>query len=72
MSQLTPAQRAWQGRFETVIRIMSPGLDLLLAAGEQLSRLVGGEDEWEPPPALREPDRPAGAPRLGSRPNGRS
>jgi hypothetical protein len=72
MSQLTPAQRAWQSRFETAIRIMSPGLDLLLAAGDRLSRLVGGEDEWEPPPALREPDRPGEAPRLANRPNGRS
>jgi hypothetical protein len=72
MSQLTPAQRAWQARFETVIRLMAPGLDLLLAAGDRVSRLVGGEDEWEPPRALREADRPRAAPALRDRPNGRS
>jgi hypothetical protein len=71
MSQLTPAQRAWQARFEAVIRLASPGLDLLLAAGDRLSRLVGGEDEWEPPPGLREPRRPAGVPRAVNRPSGR-
>jgi hypothetical protein len=49
MAQLTPAQRAWQSRFETVIRLFAPGLDLLLAAGDRVSRLVGGEDDWEPP-----------------------
>jgi hypothetical protein len=49
MAQLTPAQRTWQGRFEAVIRLVSPGLDLLLAAGDRVSRLVGGEDDWEPP-----------------------
>ena len=55
MSHLTPAQQAWRGRFETLIRLMAPGLDLLLAAGDRVSRLVGGEDDWEPPAALREP-----------------
>lgn len=51
MAQLTAAQRVWRGRFETVIRLMSPGLDLLLAAGDRVSRLVGGEDDWEAPSA---------------------
>jgi hypothetical protein len=61
MSQLTPAQAAWQGRFEAVIRLMAPGLDLLLAAGDRVSRVVGTEDDWEPPrPAgERERERPA-------------
>ncbi len=49
MAHLTPAQQAWRDRFETVIRLMAPGLDLLLAAGDRVSRLVGGDDDWEPP-----------------------
>jgi hypothetical protein len=61
MSQPTPAQRAWQGRFEALIRLLAPGLDLLLAAGDRVSRLVSTEDDWEPPrPAgERESERPA-------------
>jgi hypothetical protein len=39
-SQLTPAQRRTRSRVESVIRLMAPGLNLVLAAGERLSRLV--------------------------------
>jgi hypothetical protein len=53
MAQLTAAQRVWQGRFESVIRLVSPGLDLLLAAGDRVSHLVSGEDDWEPPRPAR-------------------
>lgn len=40
MGQLTPAQRRNRSRVESVIRLMAPGLNLVLAAGERLSRLV--------------------------------
>ncbi|MDQ6914314.1 MAG: hypothetical protein M3155_00710 [Actinomycetota bacterium] len=60
MSKLTPTEEAWRGRFEAVIRVMAPGLDLLLAAGDRVSRLVGGtEDDWEPPRPVGERERPA-------------
>jgi hypothetical protein len=36
----TPTQLAWRGRIEAGLRVAAPFLDLLLAAGERLSRLV--------------------------------
>jgi hypothetical protein len=41
---LTPEQRRTRERVETVIRLMAPGLNLVLAAGERLSRIVEPED----------------------------
>jgi hypothetical protein len=44
MANLTPEQRRTRDRVETVIRLMAPGLNLVLAAGERLSRIVEPED----------------------------
>lgn len=44
----TPTQLAWRGRIEAVLRVAAPALDLLLAAGDRLSRVVD-RDELEPP-----------------------
>ena len=44
MAPLTPEQRRTQERVETLIRIMAPGLNLVLAAGERLSRIVEPDD----------------------------
>ena len=44
MAPLTPEQRRTRDRVETVIRLMAPGLNLLLAAGERLSRAVEPDD----------------------------
>ena len=44
MAPLTPEQRRTRDRFETLIRVMAPGLNLVLAAGERLSRIVEPED----------------------------
>lgn len=44
MSPLTPEQRRTRDRVETVIRLMAPGLNLVLAAGERLSRIVEPDD----------------------------
>jgi hypothetical protein len=41
---LTPEQRRTRDRFETLIRLMAPGLNLVLAAGERLSRIVEPDD----------------------------
>ena len=47
---MSPAQRAWRGRIEPVLRISAPALDLLLAAGDRLSRAVERDDlDWVPP-----------------------
>ena len=44
MSNLTPEQRRTRDRVESLIRLMAPGLNLVLAAGERLSRMVEPED----------------------------
>ena len=44
MAPLTPEQRRTRDRVETLIRLMAPGLNLVLAAGERLSRVVEPED----------------------------
>jgi hypothetical protein len=49
MAPLTRTQLAWRGRVETVLRIAAPALDLMLAAGDRLARLVEPDDTWEPP-----------------------
>ena len=50
MAKLTPDQRRRRERIETLIRLMAPGLNLVLAAGERLSRIVEPEDyEYYPP-----------------------
>ena len=40
MAPPTPTQLAWRGRIETGLRVAAPFLDLLLAAGDRLSRAV--------------------------------
>jgi hypothetical protein len=50
MAPPTAAQVRTRERVEGVIRLMAPGLDLLLAAGDRLSRIVEREDgEYYPP-----------------------
>ena len=50
MAQLTPEQRRTRARVETLIRLMSPALNLVLAAGERISRVVEPVDhEYYPP-----------------------
>ena len=44
MATLTPDQRRTRDRVETLIRLMAPAMDLVLAAGERLSRIVEPED----------------------------
>ena len=68
MAQLTPAQRRRRARIETVIRLMAPGLNLVLAAGERLSRLVEPEDHdyYPPRPAGADAPSPVARPRAGA------
>lgn len=42
---LTPEQRRRRDQVETLIRLMAPGLNLVLAAGERLSKIVSPEDD---------------------------
>jgi hypothetical protein len=57
MAQLTPDQLRMRERFESVIRLAAPGLNLVLAAGERLSRLVEPDDpDYYPPRTTAEPE----------------
>jgi hypothetical protein len=53
-AQLTPDQRRMRERFESLIRLAAPGLNLMLAAGERLSRIVESDDPDYYPPRLTE------------------
>jgi hypothetical protein len=45
-------------RAEGLIRLMAPALDLVLAAGDRVSRLVEPEDNEYYPPRVTTPDPP--------------
>jgi hypothetical protein len=47
----TPTQLVWRGRIETGLRFAAPFLDLLLAAGDRLSRAVDRDALDAPAPA---------------------
>jgi hypothetical protein len=70
MAPPTPAQLRWRSRIEALIRLAQPGLDLVLLAGDRLSRAVDRSDD-EPAPAIRFPAdvRPL-APGRSQRPTG--
>ena len=42
---ITPEQRRRRDQVEAVIRFIAPALNLMLAAGDRLSRIVGPEDD---------------------------
>jgi hypothetical protein len=55
MASLTPEQLRTRQRVEGLIRLMSPALDLVLAVGDRVSRIVEPEDvEYYPPRVTRE------------------
>ncbi|HEX8086367.1 MAG TPA: hypothetical protein VF529_18900 [Solirubrobacteraceae bacterium] len=50
MAQPSPTQLAWRRRVEAALAVVAPALDLMLAAGDRLSRAVEREDlDWVPP-----------------------
>jgi hypothetical protein len=63
----TPQQQLRRRQFEGLIGLAAPVLDLVLAAGDHVSRLVGSEDDYYPirapgeafglGPAQRSPER---------------
>ena len=53
MAPPTPTQLAWRGRIEAGLRVAAPFLDLLLAAGDRLSRAVDRDALDAPAPARR-------------------
>jgi hypothetical protein len=52
MAFRTPSQLAARDRFERLLRLAAPALDLLLAAGEHVSR-VAGRNLVDPEPSRR-------------------
>ena len=49
MAQLTPAQLANRDRFEALIGVAAPFLDLVLGVGDRISRIVEpGDSEYYP------------------------
>ena len=59
MAPLTPDQVRTRERVESLIRLASPALDLVLAVGDRVSRIVEPEDsEYYPPRASREEQPP--------------
>jgi hypothetical protein len=53
MAPLTPDQRRTRARVESVIKIAAPALNLILAAGERVSKIVEPEDHEYYPPRRR-------------------
>jgi hypothetical protein len=58
----TPTQLAWRARIEAGLRVAAPFLDLLLAAGDRISRAVDRDALDAPAPARAEIE-PTYAPR---------
>lgn len=52
MAALTPSQRARVRRVEALIRVAAPALDVLLFAGDRLSR-IAGRNQIDPEPPRR-------------------
>jgi len=59
MAPLTPDELRTRERVESLIRLAAPVLDLVLAVGERISRLVEPEDhEYYPPRSATPPEQP--------------
>ena len=59
MAQLTPDQLRMRQRIEGLIKLAAPALDLVLAVGERVSKVVEPEDvEYYPPRVTRESPPP--------------
>lgn len=55
MAPLTPGQLRTRQRIEGVIKLAAPALDLMLAVGERVSKVVEPDDvEYYPPRVTRE------------------
>ena len=68
MAHRTPAQLSLERRVEGFIRLIAPALDLVLYAGDRVSR-VAGRNQIDPDPPRRLGDRTARSP-LGGPPDG--
>ena len=67
MAKLSAEQLRTRDRFETVIRLAAPALNLVLAAGERLSRIVEPDDPEYYPARVDAKNPPPPTPDLGGR-----
>jgi hypothetical protein len=44
----TPQQRIWRDRVEALIGFAAPALDLMLSAGDRVSRVLSSDDDYYP------------------------
>jgi hypothetical protein len=58
MAPMTADQLRTRRRIEGVIRLMSPMLDMVLAVGERVSKVVEPEDHDYYPPRVTRPAQP--------------
>jgi hypothetical protein len=59
MAPMTPDQLRTRQRVEGLIKLMAPALDVMLAVGERVSRVVEPEDvEYYPPHVTRKSTTP--------------
>ncbi len=59
MAPLTAGQLRTRARVERMIRLVAPALDVVLAVGDRVSRIVEPEDsEYYPPRVTRSSDPP--------------
>jgi len=59
MAPLTPDELRTRERVESLIRLAAPVLNLVLAVGERISRLVEPDDhEYYPPRSVTPPEQP--------------
>jgi len=68
--QLTPAQQRTRRRFETLIGVAAPLLDLVLAVGDRISRTVEPEDYEYYPVRAGELGAQSSRQRRGAAPSG--
>ena len=66
VAAMTPEQLRRRERIEGLIRLMAPGLNLVLAVGERVSRLVEPEDAEYYPPRVTHEEPPPPAPSGGT------
>jgi hypothetical protein len=62
VAKLTADQMRTRDRVESLIRLMAPGLNLILAAGERLSRIVEPDDPEYYPARVEQQEPVSGAP----------
>jgi hypothetical protein len=55
---MNPDQLRRRERVESVIRLMAPALNVVLAVGERMSRIVAPEDTEHYPPRPASPEPP--------------